>query len=187
VVVRLAVLQGRWSDQHRQTLEVEDMSEPWAAMAPEDQTPGLPSVWVAMAARADAREAAAERREADDRAERAENRRERALWVEYQRALLEGREGVDPSDPRTYVLSPDEMASRVFAEQDREADRNQRKALIEAGLVHVLNVPASEMTAATYSSPEPYGVEAEGAARNRRRSVHSLANTIRRTLGRGRA
>jgi hypothetical protein len=123
-------------------LERERIAEPWASFG--DQV-GLPSAWLAVQTRSDAREQAAERREREARLERAEDRRERALWVEYQRALVEGREGVDPSRPETFVLGPDQLAARVFAAQDAEAARNGRRVLMEAGLAHDLRLPISEM------------------------------------------
>jgi hypothetical protein len=66
----------------------------------------------------------------------------------------------------------------VFASQDREAERSDRKAAIEAGLLHVLNVPPEEMAPA--DSAEAFGVEAETAARSRRMRVWALGHSIRR-------
>lgn len=119
------------------------MSEPWGMYGDPSEL-GLPAPWVAREARAEAAEIAREQRAADERRVRAEERHEQALWRAAMQAMAEGRQ-VDLNDPSTYVLSPDELASRVFAEQDREAAWAERKALIEAGLLHVINIPPDEM------------------------------------------
>jgi hypothetical protein len=81
-----------------------------------------------------------------EQAEQAEDRREALLFQYMQRAVLEGREGIDPNDPRTFVPTVEQMADRVFREQDREAARNDFKAKLATGELHLLNVPPSEMT-----------------------------------------
>lgn len=113
---------------------------------------GLPSSWVAMAARADAREVAAERREAEARRERAEDRREATLFRAYQQALAEGREGVDFSRPSTYVPSVDEIGRRVFDEEDKAIARAERRQAIADGRLHVIDLRADEMGAPSPSA-----------------------------------
>jgi hypothetical protein len=154
------------------------MGEPFAAFGDVDQL-GMPSVWLAAHARAEAREAARERREADERRERGEERQQVALWQSYQRALAEGREGVDLSRPETYVLTAGELADRVFAEQDREAARADRKALVDAGLLHVLNVPADEM-AAPRPDPAPDAEELADSWAGRMQARTSHAGIVAR-------
>ena len=99
---------------------------------------------------------------------------------EYQRALVEGREGVDPSRPETFVLSPDQLAARVFAAQDAEAARNGRRVLMEAGLVHDLRLPISEMGTPPPSREQRAEME---TTRARYRTEHAgVVAKIRRAL-----
>lgn len=162
------------------------MGEPFAFYATEDQL-GLPAPWQAQLAREEARALAREQREAAERRERAEDRRDQALYRAAMQALAEGREGVDLNDPSTYVLSGEELAARVFAEQDREAARADFKAAVDAGLLHVLNIPPDEMG----PPPPPSDAELEAKRadleleRKRRRSERAgVVAKARRALAR---
>ena len=150
--------------------------EPFGSFYESPSELGWPASWVAMAARADAREQAAERREAEARAAAAGNRHERLLHEFMLRAWMEGRP-FDPADPSTFVPSVEETTERVFRFEDAEMARSERREAIRDGRLHVLNVTPAEMTPA--APPQVFGPEGEEAARTRRRSVLGLGNSIR--------
>jgi hypothetical protein len=111
-------------------------AEPWAAFG-EPELRGIAPGWIAQARRAEALEAAREKREADERRAQAEDRRD--LWMRDRMRELAWR-GVpfDPNDLSTLVRSPEQLAAEVFAVQDAEAARAERRALVEAGLLTLL-------------------------------------------------
>jgi hypothetical protein len=81
------------------------------------------------------REAAkAEREEAEERASRAEARLETWKYWRMQEMVYRGQQ-FDPNDLSTMVRPIGELADEIFARQDAEAARAERKALIEAGLL----------------------------------------------------
>jgi hypothetical protein len=51
----------------------------------------------------------------------------------------------DPGDPRSMAESPEQLAERIFKQQDLEAARLERQAMLEAGLTHRLNLRADEV------------------------------------------
>lgn len=139
------------------------MTEPWASFGPDQDTPGLASVLVAQAMRADEREAARYQREQDAKRAEAEDRHDARLhhWLltRANQLSMQGRT-FNLNDPASMVMGMDEMAAMVFDSQDREAARNEMHRAIADGRLHVLNVPASEMSAPPPSAEE---LEAERA------------------------
>lgn len=123
-------------------------SEPWAHTAGfgDPQLPNVAPGWLAAAQRAEAAERAREQREADEHAARAQDRRDLWLWQRAQQMAFRG-EPFDLSRPETLMRSREQLAAEVFARQDAEAARSERRALIEAGVLHDLG-PA-------YPSPIP--------------------------------
>jgi hypothetical protein len=150
------------------------MGEPFASFGDLDQV-GLPTSWLAMAARAEAAEVRAEQRaEAERRAEledRQEARQHRWLTEQYRMAVAEGREGIDVARPETFCLSPDEIADRVFREQDRQTRRDAFRADVREGRVTVLNISPSDMAPAAAAEAEEL---ADGwAGRMKERTQHA--------------
>jgi hypothetical protein len=170
------------------------MSEPWAAFydgAP--QLPGVAPGWLAAARRAEALERAREEREAGERAARIEDRRD--AWM-HQRMQEYAWRGIpfDPGDMRTLVKSREQLATEVFARQDAEAARADRRALVEAGLLHVLDTRPDEMTSPPVAegpsagSPSPPGAASRGVpTMGDPRADQSSAARARRALRRWRA
>jgi hypothetical protein len=113
-------------------------NEPWGFY--EGAHPRLPGVapgWLAAARRAEALERAREEREADERRARAEDRFDRWQWQRMQEMAWRGQP-FDPSDISTLVRTPEQLAAAVFGRQDAEAARAERRALVEAGVLHDL-------------------------------------------------
>jgi hypothetical protein len=88
-------------------------------------------------ARSEAIERAEAEREAAERAARIEERHEAWMWRRMQQMAWRG-EPFDPSDPSTLAQPLDEFIAETFAASDREADRLDRAALRDAGLLHSL-------------------------------------------------
>lgn len=97
-------------------------------------------------------------REQAERQARAEDRLERWMWQRAQEMSFRG-EPFDLARPETLMRSPEQLADEVFAAQDAEAARTERKALIEAGLLHLLDVRPGEVT------PAPAAVAESSASR----------------------
>jgi hypothetical protein len=154
-------------------------SEPWGFYeGAHPQLPGVAPGWLATARRAEALEAARESREADERKARAQDRFDRWQWQRMQEMAWRGQP-FDPNDVRTLAYAPGELADRVFAAQDREAARAERKALVEAGVLHLL--PArfvDEMPSQSPQSPPPSSGSGLGPAGAATRA-HPLGTRIR--------
>ena len=146
--------------------------EPWMAFGPDQDTPGLPSVLLAQAVRAERAEAAKEQREREAKRAELEDRHEARLhrWMatRMQQLSME-RRAFDPGDPSTLVMGMDEMATRVFDAEDAAIARAETRQAIADGRLHVLNVPASEMSA---PPPSPEELEAERADLQLQRARH---------------
>jgi hypothetical protein len=154
------------------------MGEPWASFG---LPAGLPAYAVARMRAADAREQRAEVERQAELADRAEARRAGWLLARAQQLALLGRP-FDLARPETLAESAEEMANRVFAAMDLDAARAERRALVEAGLLHELEPglgprPPMPGTAAAVVAEHEQG---ELAARSRRMSVHNTAGNIRR-------
>jgi hypothetical protein len=132
------------------------MAEPWGQFG-WNGIPMLPG-HLAQLRRLDELERAQQQREEVERQAAAEDRLEAWRMARMRQLAWEGR-SFDPADDRTLVRSIDEVASKVFAAQDAEAARQERRALIEAGVLVPLDVvvhpdevaPVSE----SGSSPAP--------------------------------
>jgi hypothetical protein len=104
-----------------------------------DPSPGM--MWrLAEADRVERAQAARQARErGEERAKRAQEHDDylyRFLWEELRRARLEGRAGVDPGDPATFVTTAAERIARAERIQDNQARALERQALKDAELIH---------------------------------------------------
>jgi hypothetical protein len=122
----------------RRELARTDAAQPWAQFGWE--TPGLLPGHLAQLRRLEAAEAAQERREADERRARAEDRRDLAIHRRMQEFAFRGRP-FNPADLSTLAYEPGELADRVFNAQDAENAHAERKALVDAGLLHLIDGP----------------------------------------------
>jgi hypothetical protein len=152
-------------------------AEPWAAFGWE--APGLLPGHVAQLRRLEAAEAAQERREADERQARAEDRRDLAIHQRMQEFAFAGRP-FDPADPSTLAYAPGELAEKVFAHQDVENAHEERKALVDAGILHLLDGPGVYPT----TSPSAPGPGASPAAPTATARATPLGARIRGALDR---
>lgn len=142
-----------------------EVSGPWAAFYGPQMgwdLPGLPPGPLAQLQRAEAAERAREEREAAERRDRAEMRLE--AWMTRRSTEL-AMAGIphDPSNLASLSEPLDQWLARVYAAQDREAERADRRALQDAGLLGRLTITASEMAAPAERSLPP--LEAPDAAR----------------------
>lgn len=135
---------------------------PWAVVG-DWNVPGLLPGHLAQLRRMEAVEAAQERREADERTARAEDRRDRWTHTRMQEYLYRGID-FDPADLRTLIKSREQLATEVFTAQDAEAARDERRALVEVGLLHVLGSRPDELTSPPSDTPDSATGPSAGAA-----------------------
>jgi hypothetical protein len=176
--------------------ETTDHPEPWAAFY-DEPPPFLPPGNQAALLREEARLLAEERRKESERAERADLRQTAAMFEARQYALHRGLPW-DPAKPFEHVPSIYARADAMFAAQDAEARRADRRAAEEAGLVHLLHqgVPSphpgvSDSFAGAPEPPAPGSASGSGAAARGRvplmgdpRTDTSPAGKARRALRR---
>jgi hypothetical protein len=114
-----------------------DPAAPWAQFGePSGLWPGQLVAWRRME-RAERAEEERRRAEAQDRADA---RMERAMWDAQQRAAMRGL-AWDPAKPFEHEPSMAERSEALFAAQDAEDARAERKALVDAGLLTLLDGP----------------------------------------------
>jgi hypothetical protein len=99
--------------------------------------PALKPGFRAHLARMEALERAELEREEAERRERADDRIQAWAMRRMTEKTLAG-EPFDPNDLRTLVEPIEMLAERVFAQQDAHALRMERRAMIEAGVLHDL-------------------------------------------------
>lgn len=160
----------------------EKVSGPWAAFYDAEASGLLPG-YAAALRRAEAMERAEELRRREEARDRAELRLE--AWTMRRMAELSAR-GIafDPGDLSTLVESPAELAERVFAHQDAAAARQERRALIEAGVLTELGpMFAGEATPAggVGEAPEVHSSPTSPAASRAREFLHRFARAGART------
>ena len=113
--------------------------------------------------RLEAAERAEERRRADEVAERVEQRQIAWMMERAQRLAWEGKP-FDLNDPSTLHQPLEEFIAESFAPSEREAARDERRRMVEAGLLVPLKLSAAEMAAPCH-----------GGARRRRRAPRHAA------------
>jgi hypothetical protein len=126
-------------------------------------------------ARQEAAIAAEERRRAEERAERIEQRQDAMIAEAMRRAWAAG-EPFDPQYPWKHWATVQERINEAFDAQDRAAEREERRMLVEAGLLHELGPSFAEPVGA--STPEA----ASAAHLRRRRHVRVCAPRSARSL-----
>jgi hypothetical protein len=126
---------------------VSDKSEPWARYEPEPNMgwdlPGMLPGYAAHLARMEALEAQEQRRLEAEARDRAESRREAWRMRRMTELAFQGIP-TDGSD-MSLMESDTAIAERVFAYQDRVAAAEERRALVEAGLLHLLDPIVEEV------------------------------------------
>jgi hypothetical protein len=130
----------------------------------------------------EAQRAAQEAREREERRERHEEYLERFLMHEWHVAVLEGRPGIDFGNPSSFVTSVESRISRAEDMQDAEARAVERKVMLDAGLVHLLEPTHAADTASRSAGDAggavvggPAAPPAVGRARVRARARAALA------------
>jgi hypothetical protein len=128
----------------------EKITGPWAALYDAEDA-RLPRAWRMQIARQEAAIAAEERRRAEERAERIEQRQDAMIAEAMRRAWAAG-EPFDPQYPWKHWATVQERINEAFDAQDRAAEREERRMLVEAGLLHELGPSFAEPVGA--STPE---------------------------------